>query len=46
MELFLGFYTNVIRLMRQHGPITRIWLGQELVVWMADPRHVEVQITC
>jgi hypothetical protein len=31
------------RVVREHGPITRVWLGNELVIFLSDPKYAEVR---
>jgi len=30
------------RTVREYGTITRVWLGNELVIFLSDPKYVEV----
>jgi hypothetical protein len=31
------------RIVREHGTITRFWLGNELVIILSDPKYAEVR---
>ena len=33
------------RAVREHGTITRVWLGNELVIFLSDPKYAEVRTT-
>jgi len=33
------------RIVREYGSITRVWLGNELMIILTDPKYAEVRTT-
>jgi hypothetical protein len=31
------------RIIREYGNITRVWLGNELMIFLSDPKYAEVR---
>jgi len=40
-----GFFENINRAVREYGNIARVWLGNELLIILSDPKYAEIILT-